>query len=107
MHRLSAVVASGVLLLATACGGGGDRPSVDEISKALREAGDDSLLGPAAERLDKKSADCVSELLVESKISDKSLKALADGDLDYEGSTADRAVVAKLAPKLVKCIPTQ
>lgn len=73
-----------VLTLATACGGDG-RPSVDELSDALQS--DDNVLGTG---LEKDQADCVAEAFHDSDVSDDTLRALVDGDEDYEGDESDR-----------------
>lgn len=108
MRKLGAALAVGVLLVATACGSGGgdDRPSVGDVSKALRKAGDGSLLGTAASKLDEKAADCVAKVLVDSEISDEGLQAIIDGDADYKASEADEAAVASIASKMVGCVPS-
>jgi hypothetical protein len=105
MRRCGAVVLLGALLVTSACGGGGsDRPSVDEVSKALRRAGDDSLLGPQAKSISKKSADCIAKALVDSKVSDTTLRKIVAADKNFRPTSADEAALSKLGPALVRCV---
>jgi hypothetical protein len=105
MRRIGAAVLLGALLATSACGGGGsDRPSKDEVSKALRKAGDDSLLGPAAKNLGKKTADCLAGVLVDSKVSDATLKKVVAGAKDFTPSSADETALTKAGPDLIRCV---
>lgn len=88
-----ALVALGLSLTA-ACGGGGDRPSTSEVSKAL--TANNNATGTT---LPKKQADCFAKLLVKSKVSDKTLKALVDADKKYKGSKADEKAITAVATK--------
>jgi hypothetical protein len=90
-----AVIAA-TLALTTACGGGGGRPSESEVSKAI--SSEDSALGT---EIPKKQADCFAKLLVDSKVSDKTLNALVEGDKDYEGSDKDRDALQAVGTKFV------
>lgn len=95
---LSLAIAAAALTLTAACGGGGsDRPSADEISKAL--TGDDSVLGTS---VPKKAADCMAKVFEESKLSDKTLNALIKGDKDYKNED-DTKVLTTLSTDLGKC----
>lgn len=95
---LSIAIAAAAMTLTAACGGGGgDRPTTNEISKAL--TGDDSVLGTS---VPKKAADCMAKVFEESKLSDKTLNALVEGDKDYENSD-DTKVLTSLADDLGKC----
>lgn len=104
MRRYGAAVILGALLVTSACGGDEDRPSVEEVSTALRKGGDDSILGAAGANLDKKAADCIAEVLVESKVSDTTLDKVVGAEGDYKPSKSDEAALAKVGPKLVECV---
>ncbi|MBO9520871.1 MAG: hypothetical protein J7518_04980 [Nocardioidaceae bacterium] len=107
MRRCGAAVLLGALLVTSACGGGGGsdgRPSEGDVSKALRKAGEDSLLGPAAKDITKAKADCIAKVLVDSKVSDRTLKKIVAADKDFLPSKADEAALSKAGPDLVRCV---
>lgn len=96
---LSALFIVTALTLTSACGGGGDdRPTKSEVKKAI--TGKDSIFGGA---LPKSAADCVAGALVDSKVSDKTLKALVDGDKDYKGTDKDKDALTDLQDDVTKC----
>ena len=97
--NLTAAVAIATLALAGACGGGSDRPSKDELAKALSSK--DNGLGAT---LTKKQADCAAGVIVDSKLSDKALKALQEGDKDFKPSKADTKAQAATVEDLGKCL---
>lgn len=82
------------LALASACGGS-DRPSQADVSKAIQKT-DSSFT--------KKGADCAAKVLVDSDISDKGLKAIADDDKNFKPSAADKKVQTKVSPAIEKCL---
>jgi hypothetical protein len=89
-----------------ACGGGGDgggRPSTDAIAKTLQSKASDNPFAGLVDKLDAKTANCIAEKLHSSKISDKALRALVNGDTDYKGSTSDQQAAAGLVPALTAC----
>lgn len=106
MRRFGAALAMGMLLATAACGGddGGSRPSVDEVAQALTKGGEDSMLGAAAAGLNDKGAECLAKALVDSKLSSKSLRAIVEGDKDYEGSEADTKALSGLTADMTKCV---
>jgi hypothetical protein len=81
------------LALAGGCGGS-DRPSQGDVSKAIQKT-DSSYT--------KKQADCAAKILVDSDISDKGLKAIADDDKKFKPGAADKKVQAKVTPAIAKC----
>jgi hypothetical protein len=81
------------LTLTAACGGGG-RPSKSDVSDALTK--NNNSVGT---KLPKKQADCFAGLLVKSKVSDKALKALVDGDKKYKASSKDTTALNDVATK--------
>ena len=105
MREFGAAVAISVLLLASGCGGNGDRPSQDDLSQALRKGGQSSILGPDADKVSKPGADCIAKVLVHSKISDRALQAIADGDKTYRASQSDVRAAGALKDKIVACLP--
>lgn len=89
MKKLAAITLPALVLLA-ACGGGG-RPSTADLSKALNDH-DNKVAAQFTEAFNSPSSDtldCIAKVLHDSKVSDKSLKAIVDGDEDYKGSHAD------------------
>lgn len=87
------------LTLTAACGGGGDRPSTSELSKTLSSK--DNAIGTA---LPKKQADCFADLLVKSDVSDKALRALADGDKNFKGTKDDQTALKDVTSKASSCV---
>ncbi|MEO6604142.1 MAG: hypothetical protein ABIN55_00880 [Aeromicrobium sp.] len=97
--KLIVAVSIATLTLAGACGGGGDRPSADELAKTLSDK--DNGLGAT---FTKKQAKCAADALVDSKLSDKALKALAEGDEDFKPSAADTKAQEGVISGLTKCL---
>ncbi|MCW2786578.1 MAG: hypothetical protein JWP74_3095 [Marmoricola sp.] len=109
MRKFGAALAISVLLVTAGCGGssgggGSSRPSASDISKALRQGGDRSVLGASASKLSKKSADCVGKALTDSKVSDKALKALVKGDKTFKPSTSDTKAITTIESAVIKCV---
>jgi hypothetical protein len=104
-RRFGAALATCALVVTSACGGGSSRPSADELSKALRKGGQDSVLGADAGKVSKKGADCIARVLVDSRISDRALQAILDANASYLPSKADAAAAAGLRAKIVNCLP--
>lgn len=95
---MSALFIVAALSLTSACGGGGDdRPTKAEVKKAI--TGKDSVLGAVPD----KAADCVAGALVDSKVSDKALKAIVENDKDFKGSDDDRKALTGLQDEVTKC----
>jgi hypothetical protein len=103
IRTLGAALVTGVLLATTACGGSGTRPSAGELSKALQKGGS-SLVGSDTTG-NKKAADCLAKVLVESRISDRALKAIVEGNKTYQPSKADLSAGIAIRTKIVKCLP--
>ena len=96
---LTATFVVAALALSACGGGGGGRPSTDEVSKALTSK--NSVFGST---IPKKSADCVAKALVDSKLSDKTVRAIADGNKDYKGTDADKKALSGLTTEFGKCV---
>ena len=96
---LTAALVVAALSLTTACGGGGDRPSKDEVKSALTSK--DNVFGA---KIPAKTADCIADALVDSDVSDKTLKAIVDGDKKYKGSDDDKDALNGLQSDLTKCV---
>ena len=100
-RKLGAVLAAAVMTLA-ACGGGGGRPSADEISAVFQEGGE---IAGEDFSLPKDQADCVAKAYHESDISDEALNAIVEKDEDYEASEKDtKALEAVSSEKIAKCM---
>lgn len=91
------------LTLTSACGSGdggdGDRPTTEEISTSLQGSG--NALGGLP--VDEKSAECLADVLESSDLSDESLRALVEGDQDYEGSEKELDVLQDLIGDIAEC----
>ena len=104
MRTFGAALAVGVLVATSACSGG-SRPSQGDVSSALQKGGDNSVLGGSGAKVSKKAADCIAKVLVESKISDRALKAIIDGKKDYKASKQDQTAAVAVSSKIVQCLP--
>jgi hypothetical protein len=95
-----------LLAVLTACGGGGGRPSTDDIAKALKDK--DNAAGAAfgASGVDDKTIDCIAEAFHDSDLSDDALQAIVDGDEDFRGDKDDAKILedADFQADVTKCI---
>jgi hypothetical protein len=98
VKKLGVPVSVALLLLTSACGG---RPSESDVSKGL-QGGFSS--GGQNVKLTSQQADCAAKIFVKSKISDATLKAIADEKKDYKPSKKDAAIATKLSKRLAGCI---
>lgn len=105
MRECGAALVTGAVLAASACGGGGSRPSEAELSRALQKGAEGSILGEGASKVSKEAADCVAKVLVGSGISDRALTALVEGRKSYTPTKADTAAAVKVSSKVVACLP--
>jgi hypothetical protein len=106
MKKLVALMT--LLAVLTGCGGdggggGGDRPSADDIAKALKDTGNPNGAAIASQASDD-AIDCVAKVLHDSDLSDEALKALVDGDSSFKGNTDDEKAIAGLSDDFAKCI---
>jgi hypothetical protein len=99
-----------LLAVLTACGGdggdGGDkggRPSTDDIAKALKDEHNPNRVAIATQATDE-SIECIAKVLHDSSVSDGALKALVDGDANFEGDRDDVQAVTDLADDMQKCV---
>src|SRR5688500_19628692 len=100
-RKLGIALAATVVLLA-GCGGGGGRPSVDEISTVLSEG---SEIGGEDFSIPEEQADCVAKAFHESDLSDDALNAMVDKDEDYEASDADEKALTEISTeKVAECV---
>lgn len=105
MNKLAATMAALVLLLTSACGGGG-RPSEGEVKEAF-QSGMDQLgaMADSAGKMTDKAAACMAKALHGSKLSDEALRAMVDKDKEFKPSKEDEKALSEAAPQFVKCIP--
>lgn len=95
-----AVACFAALSLLTGCGGGAERPTVEELSTSLQS--DDNVMGMG---LEADQADCLAEAFHESDISDETLQAIVDNDADYEGNADDEEAVKSISTdSLAECM---
>jgi hypothetical protein len=99
------VVLSAVCAIAlSACGGGGGgRPSTDEIADALKSNDEFSSIVGAGDNSDE-TVDCVAKAFHDSDLSDDALNALVDGDDDFDGDDADKKAVEGMTEDLTACV---
>ena len=86
----------------TACGGGSDRPSKDELVEALKN--EDNVVGSSLQSLDDEQLDCVAETMLDSDMSDDTLQAIVDNDEDYEGSDKEEKALEAAQEDMKKCV---
>jgi len=91
-----------LLAVLTACGGGGGRPSQDDIAKALKDS--DNPASAMATGAADEQIDCIAKALHDSDLSDEALQAIVDGDEDYKGDGEDEDALAGMAADVGKCI---
>jgi hypothetical protein len=93
-----------LLAVLTACGGGGGRPSTDDIAKALKDK--DNAAGQAfgSTGASDEAIDCIAKALHDSDLSDDALQSIVDGDEDYEGDEDDQKAVEDAIGDMTKCI---
>jgi hypothetical protein len=104
VRKLGVLVAGTALMTVTACGGGGGgRPSADEVSKSLKDGKASSFLGSASQVLDQKAYDCIGKAIVDSKLSDAAVRALVKGDTKYKGTSQDQKALAGMQSDMQKC----
>ncbi|MCD9198549.1 hypothetical protein [Aeromicrobium wangtongii] len=100
---MSAAFLVAALALTSACGGSDDnRPTKAEVKTAITS--EDSVFGTA---IPEESADCVAGVLVDSDVSDKTLKAIVESDDDYKGSKDDEKALTGLSDEFAKCVTTK
>lgn len=73
-------------LVLAACGGGGERPTADEVAEGLQTVFDD--MG-AGDYFTETQVLCIAEKLVESELTDEDLQSIADGNSEASESAAD------------------
>jgi hypothetical protein len=98
---LALPVAAAMVL--SACGGSAaERPSADEIADVLTE-GTEELGGVAVPQ---EQADCIADVFVNSDLSDEALRAMVEGDEDYEATDEDQAALTDLMadPAVTECV---
>lgn len=92
-----------LLAVLTACGGGGGRPSQDDIAKALKDKGNPAGAAFQTTAASDDMIDCIAKVLHDSDLSDDALQALVDGDSDYAGDKDDAEAISGLADDMIKC----
>jgi hypothetical protein len=94
-----------LLVVLTACGGGG-RPSSDDIAKALKDKGNPAGAAFGSSGAADDAIDCIAEALHDSDLSDDALQAIVDGDKGFGGSKKDTEALADpdFTADVQKCI---
>lgn len=95
--------AAGLALLGSvgACSGGvsPDRPTQAEVSRAM--SGNSSSFGAA---IPDAAIPCIAKVLVESDVSDKTLKAIVKGKNAFSGNEDDQMALQELTPDFSECV---
>lgn len=95
-----------VLLAVTACGGG-ERPTTKDVASALKDQDNavaKQLTSSFGDLLDDGIVDCIAKVLHESPVSDDTLQAIVDGDVDYKGSEKDSDALQDASDDIAHCI---
>ena len=96
-----------LLFALSACGGGGGgRPSQDDIAKALKDSDNPAGQAFQAGGTSDDVLDCVAKALHDSDLSDDALQALVDGDEKYDGSKKDQDIISSgdLSKDIADCV---
>lgn len=102
MKTKKLLVVSALLTVAlTACGGGGGRPSTADIEQGLKDNGQEMGVDMSAAGDD--VLKCVAKALHDSDLSDDALKAMVDGDKEFEGNEDDTKALADAQGDMTKC----
>ena len=97
---LSAAFVVAALTLTSACGGGGgDRPSADDVASQLKKSANGAITD--------KQADCAAKAIVDSKLSDEAVKAVAENDTKYKPTDQDTKAQGEVSKEIGKCITPQ
>jgi hypothetical protein len=91
-----------LLVVLTACGG--SRPSTDDIAKALKDKSNPAGAEFGGSDASDKIIDCIAKVLHDSDLSDKALKAIVDGKVDFTPSSDDNKAIAGLTDDLTTCV---
>ena len=102
MKKFSVSMAALALLLTSACGGGGGRPSEGDIADAIK-SGDEKVTGIG--KVGDKAADCIAKAFHGSKLSDEALRAMVDKDEKFKPSKEDEKAIKDVLPDMLKCMP--
>lgn len=103
VRKLGAAAAVAVLLAVSGCGGSDvERPSQEDVVKGLSPGGKD-LLGINSQPVNEEGIDCAAKALVDSDLSNEALKAVIEGDEDFEGSNDDAKALTAVTGKVTEC----
>jgi hypothetical protein len=100
MKNLALAVA-GLALALSACGGDAERPSVDEIEKAMKQ--EDNVLNAFTIDAEDSVVTCMAEALHDSDVSNEALQAIVDNDEGYDGSSDDEKAIEDVTGDLLDC----
>lgn len=82
------------------CGGGGSRPTADELSKTINDKIAELGIPAEAKGSTDKMVDCMAKGAVDSKMSNGSLNAMADGKDKIDAD--DQKIFTEVTQKCVK-----
>jgi hypothetical protein len=102
-RTIGLALATATLVVTSACGGSGGRPSVDDVVKSLKGGKAGDLMSLQKDDLTDKAATCFAKAIVGSDLSDKAVRALVDGDESFKGSSADTKAMTSAACSLADC----
>jgi hypothetical protein len=94
-----------LLVVLTACGGGG-RPSTDDIASALKDKDNPAGAAFGGSGLSDDAIDCIAKAFHDSDLSDDALQAIVDGDDDFEGDKDDEKIIndEDFSADIAKCV---
>jgi hypothetical protein len=77
--------------------GGGSRPSVSDLAKALQAE---------STKVTPKAATCLAKTMESSSLSDTALQAVVTNNQNYQPDADDSAALKKVTAKLIQCVGT-
>lgn len=90
-------------LVALAACGSTERPTQEEVSKALQDKDNPAAASFASADFDKEVLDCIADVLHKSDLSSDALKALVDGDEEFRGTDDDEKAITAVQTDLIDC----
>jgi len=96
-----------LLFVVSACGGGGDRPTTADVTRALEDKDNavaQQFTAEFGDLLDSDTIACIAKVLHDSDVSDDTLEAIVEGDADYKGTDKEADALKDASTGMAECI---